>query len=65
MILKGQIKTIKLTPGQKTGVTNLRTNAVRAAWRREKELILQGKGHRQWNERQQREILEREENLYL
>lgn len=59
MILKGQIKTIKLTPGQKTGVTNLRTNAVRAAWRREKELILQGKGHRQWNERQQREILER------
>lgn len=59
MIVKGQIKKQGLAPEQKKEIRDLRNHAVRDAWKQEKELLLQGRGHRQWNQRQQREILER------
>lgn len=59
MIVKDQIKKRELDPEQKKEIRDLRNHAVRDAWKQEKELLLQGRGHRQWNQRQQREILER------
>lgn len=56
MIKRSQIKR---TPEQIREITCQRSDAVALAWERERSLILQGKGTRNWNERQQREILER------
>lgn len=56
MIKRSQVKR---TPEQIRKITCQRSDAVALAWEREKALILQGKGTRDWNERQQREILER------
>lgn len=41
----------------KKELQTLREEAVNKAWRREKELVLQGKGHRQWTVDQQMELL--------
>ena len=41
----------------KEELQTLRQQAVEEAWRREKELVLQGKGHRQWTVPQQMELI--------
>jgi len=41
----------------KKELNNLRSKGVRRAWKREKELVKQGRGTRQWTQREQRELL--------
>ncbi len=48
-----------LSDEQRRELTNARQNAVRNAWKNEKELVLNGRGTRNWSEKEQLEIAKR------
>ena len=48
-----------LSDKQKRELTNARQNAVRNAWKNEKELVLGGRGTRNWSEKEQLELAKR------
>jgi len=45
------------TEYSKKELNNLRSKGVRGAWKRERELVKQGRGTRQWTQKEQRELL--------
>ena len=48
-----------LSKEEKRRLTNERQKAVRNAWKEERELVINGKGTRDWNKAQQKELIEK------
>ena len=53
------MRSLNISNEEKRRLTNERQNAVRNAWKIERERVLNGKGTRNWSEEQQKEIIER------